>query len=152
MSDVMDVDLGWKRIKKDLAKLNKFECAVGLFGVGGDPEENMAYLGSIHEFGSKDGNVPMRSFERSTFDEKEKRWVALSAIMLKKLIEGHTTVNKVYETLGTLVRSDIQTKIESNVPPPLKPSTVSKKGSSRTLIDTGRMKNSVEYIVRAGKR
>lgn len=40
----------------------------------------------------------------------------------------------------------IRAKIASNVPPPNAASTVKNKGSSKTLIDTGEMRNSVQVV------
>lgn len=42
------------------------------------------------------------------------------------------------------LRNEIVKKINSNVPPPNAPSTIKQKGSSKTLIDTGNMVNSVD--------
>jgi len=57
------------------------------------------------------------------------------------------TLLDVCENLGMQIENAIRLKILSNVPPPLKESTVKQKGSSVTLIDTGQMLASVSHQV-----
>jgi hypothetical protein len=51
------------------------------------------------------------------------------------------------ERIGLKAKSLVQRNIRSNTPPPNAPSTVRAKGSTRTLIDTGRELQSVSYEV-----
>ncbi|HOL44375.1 MAG TPA: hypothetical protein PK659_09005 [Methanothrix sp.] len=49
------------------------------------------------------------------------------------------------------LRNEIVKKINSNIPPPNKPSTIKQKGSSKTLVDTGNMINSVDMqLIKSG--
>jgi len=57
------------------------------------------------------------------------------------------TLLDVCENLGMQIENAIRLKILSNIPPPLKESTVKRKGSSVTLIDTGQMLASVSHQV-----
>lgn len=49
------------------------------------------------------------------------------------------------QKLGAYGAGKIQDQIASNMPPPNAPSTVAQKGSSGTLIDTGRMRQSITW-------
>jgi hypothetical protein len=51
------------------------------------------------------------------------------------------------EAVGQLVKSDMQGRIERNSPPfkELADETIKRKGSSKPLIDTSQMKNSITY-------
>jgi hypothetical protein len=56
------------------------------------------------------------------------------------------------EALGQLIQSDIQRTIEMGVPPPLAEKTLEMRrargmDSTKPLIATGQMKNSVTYLV-----
>ena len=50
--------------------------------------------------------------------------------------------------LGEQIVADIKEKIDSNIPPLLSPATIKRKKSTKTLIDTGIMKNSINYEIK----
>ena len=50
--------------------------------------------------------------------------------------------------IGLLYKGLIQRMIGSNMPPGLKPKTIARKGSSKSLIDTGRMRQSIDFEVK----
>jgi hypothetical protein len=58
-----------------------------------------------------------------------------------------TTLLELSNDLGMELENRIRLKILSNVPPPLKESTIKRKGSSVTLIDTGQALASVQNRV-----
>ena len=47
--------------------------------------------------------------------------------------------------LGEMTKGDVQTEIRSGDFAPLKPATIKRKGSSRPLIDTGQMVQSIAW-------
>ena len=57
------------------------------------------------------------------------------------------TLSDIAEDIGMVLENEIRLKILSNVPPPLKESTVKRKGSSTTLIDSGQMLASISHQV-----
>jgi hypothetical protein len=65
----------------------------------------------------------------------------------KSVVEGKAMLPVQMEKLGLKGAGLIQDQISSNMPPPNKPSTIRQKGSSGTLIDTGRMRQSVTHEV-----
>jgi HK97 gp10 family phage protein len=52
-----------------------------------------------------------------------------------------------HEAALKIIKTAIQDKIMSNVPPPNAPSTIARKGSSNTLRDTDEMLNSVDIRI-----
>lgn len=57
------------------------------------------------------------------------------------------TLSDIAEDIGMVLENEIRLKILSNVPPPLKKSTIKRKGSSATLIDSGQMLASISHQV-----
>lgn len=55
-------------------------------------------------------------------------------------------LKKTLQQEAETIAANIRKKIASNVPPPNAPSTVALKGSSKTLIASGEMRNSVQLV------
>ena len=98
--------------------------------------------------------IPERSFIRSTVDAHAKGdWARESEALKKAVVQDGLTVDVALKRMGLLIKAAIQAKIRSNVPPPNAPSTIARKGSSKTLINTGQLLNSIDYEVhREGER
>jgi len=152
MARFRDIDRGWLRIKKNAKKLADVRATVG---VQGDKAMEMreggitnVQLATTHEFGSPIGRVPQRSFIRSTFDEREKRYrkalekIAKSTTLTPERVRGELRL------LGEQYRADIIDQIRSNIPPPLSQVTIDlKKGETTALIDTGQLMRSIDVQV-----
>ena len=67
---------------------------------------------------------------------------------LRGLLRGQATYGQALPRLGQRGVTAIQGVIDSNLGPALKPSTVARKGSSRTLIDKGRLRAAQSFKVR----
>jgi hypothetical protein len=54
-----------------------------------------------------------------------------------------------FDALGQQMVSDVNQTVRSGagVPPPLKPATIARKGSSRPLVDTGRLLSAITWVV-----
>ena len=100
-------------------------------------------VGAVNEFGG--GNVPERSFIRSTIRENVKKYSEVRKELLAKIITGNMTLDKAVNILGTMVKSDIQKMITDLKDPPNAPRTVEEKGSSNPLIDTGLLRKSIQW-------
>ena len=110
---------------------------------------SMVQLGTIHEFGAPRANIPQRSYLRSTADEKKRKYVKFMEGSVRRLIRSPERFNAkaTLFQLGETVRSDVIKKIKSNIPPPLKPATIARKGESIALIDTGLLLSSIRSVV-----
>ncbi|KKM68182.1 hypothetical protein LCGC14_1463370, partial [marine sediment metagenome] len=99
-----------------------------------------ANLAAVHEFGAPSVGIPSRSFMRAPFDanlDKYTRFMSERAHDLRRsfrIILGQT---------AQLVKSDMIRAIDDGLVPPLRPATVERKGSSKPLIDTGQLKQSI---------
>ena len=145
-------DVNLKKTKKALAAMVKRmkgdqEVVVGL------PSDSQPYpdgisvieVGINNEFGI---TVPERSFLRSTISDKRREYSKEVEKLAQRAFQKGKPVSIVLNVMGVKMQADVQEKIRSSVPPPNAPSTVEKKGSSVTLIDSGHMHSSIRYVVR----
>lgn len=149
----MPINASIKRTDKGLAALLKANVGKSTLRIGvfGDKGGDIVLRASVHEFGSPSRNIPSRSYLRSTLKEKRvehKRALDNAAKMIRL---GPASVRAALELLGLRVVRDIRNKIRSNIPPPLSPKTIRRKGSSVALIDTGRLIQSISHQVVMGK-
>lgn len=134
-------------IKKISSKLNindlsKKKLLVGFFD--GDKYSDgteVAYVASIHEFGTK--NIPARPFMRVAIKNNEKKWKDIFSGLIKK----GNSVKQSFEVLGNVAAGDVAQAIKDVSSPALKQSTIKQKGFSKPLVDTGKMLQSVRYEV-----
>lgn len=105
-------------------------------------------LATVHEFGSKNGRIPQRSFIRSTCDAGQQKYIKLMAKLQGMYIHGKIALKQALSMIGSVVEKDIVQTINRGLEPALKPSTIKRKKSSKPLIDTGRLKGSVTHDVR----
>lgn len=141
---VIDRDLGYARILQQMDSLDGKEILIGLHNDGSSKEGiAVAHYGAINEFGGE--NVPERSFIRSTFDEQVMNINNLVVRVVRGVQDSKLSWRQAGGIIGEIFQRNIQDKIRSNVPPPNAPSTIERKGSSRTLIDTGLMVANVRY-------
>jgi hypothetical protein len=119
-----------------------------------DNNTTVASVACTHEFGDPNKNIPVRSFMRSTANEKKNQWKDLAAALFKKSLDAKTAL----ETFCMSVEGDIRKKITQITEPPLKESTVkgrmrkryarkppNTKTLRKPLIDTGLMLASISH-------
>lgn len=145
----------WDAMRARIAAANGHRVRVGVLASKGgsaphddDSEISLIELAAIHEFGSPAANIPERSYIRATMNGNE---VIKSAIvrLSRALIAGRVDYVKALTILGEIVVAEIRKRITlgEGVPPPLKEATIARKGSSRPLVDTGRLVNAITYEV-----
>lgn len=137
---IQERDLGLKSIMNSLFKLNGKYVKIGLFGSEASPKNNIAARGAVHEFGTKNGHVPKRSFMRTTFD---KELVRIQNEIRKELSDSLSKKNfgafELLLPIGNWLVEKIKGTINNGAFKPLADSTVRKKGHNTILIDTGDM-------------
>lgn len=142
------------RLEKAVKAGNKsMHVAVGI--LQDEPHDDnkkfsMVDLAMVHEYGSKDGHIPERSFIRSTCDRKRKDHIRLLRQLQDKVILGRLSKKQALIQFGEVVKSDMVQGINNGIEPALKPKTIKRKGSSKPLIDTGRLKGSIAHEIRGG--
>ena len=105
----------------------------------------VAMIAAVHEFGSPSQGIPERPFLRVAVQRNRQKYVRLNRINLVKMLRGQATVEQALGQLGEMAKGDVQTEIRSGDFAPLKPATIKRKGSSRPLIDTGQMVQSIAW-------
>ena len=157
-------DFGWNHLKEAVLKLGE-RGAFTLVGVQGrEAAANVqntaltyAQLARIHEFGAtirtKKGaiiKIPARSFLQATIDKYradiQKRAVAFG----KGVVLDLFTPEQALELLGEYVVGLIRQRMADGIPPPNRPSTIKRKGSSKPLIDTGGLRGSITHRPEVG--
>jgi phage gpG-like protein len=141
-----------RRLEKLLRKTQKqSHVAVGILqDEPHDERFSMLDLAMVHEYGSRDGRIPARSFIRSTCDAKQKEHLELIRTLQEKILLGRLTAKQALTQLGEVVAKDMAQTINEGVQPALLEETIRRKKSSKPLIDTGRLKGSITHEVRGG--
>lgn len=105
----------------------------------------VVFVAICNEYGTE--NIPARHFFGPAIDENQALIDRWQDELIDQYLDGKVSLRGMLEELGKRVVKLVQDKIRSNVPPPNAPSTVAKKGSDQTLIDTETMLKSVTYKV-----
>lgn len=159
MSRVEDKDLGLNRIIRTLNKdLDGVVVKVGVQakdkavrrGKGGsirNTDQPLAVIAAVHEFGL--GGMPQRSFLRSAYDENLPTIDKMIQRVANGAVFGFGT-NAALNQLGNVVQGMIQRKIVDGPFKPNAPATIKRKKSSRPLIDTGHLRQSIRYVIEKG--
>jgi hypothetical protein len=106
-----------------------------------------AQIAAVHEFGDPEHNIPERSFLRASIAENRGRYKALNSENLKAVLSDKMTIQNALERLGTVAAGDVKSYIRNANFEPLKAATIRRKGSSKPLIDTGQMRQSITYAI-----
>lgn len=137
-----------KGIKKLFNRLEKGSVDVGILtgeGKHEDSDLSVATVGFFNEFGTS--TIPERSFIRSTINGKSKEIKKVAAAQYKLVLNGKISNEKGLGILGAFTAGLIQQTFTSNDWPDNTQSTINKKGSSRPLVDTGQLRQSISWKV-----
>lgn len=151
MAAVKDVDRGWNKIVRELERSKTLEVAVGILEGSENDGESIAEYAAYNEFGSE--SVPSRPFMATSFDENLVNIDNDFKRQATAMVQGKRTASEALTVIGQRHASRIQTTITGrDFLPRLAPSTVAaKKGSEKTLVDSGAMANAVQISIR-GRR
>lgn len=147
-----------------------------------DPPEKRgitnAALGYIHDHGSPEMNIPARPFMVPGITAAEKGIEKHLSGALKAAMRGNVTAAEgQMQAAGLVAKLSIQKKINEGIPPPLSERTLKdrarrgRKGAqmeldrrakgldpligmalAKPLIDTGQMRNAVNYVIRSRRK
>lgn len=110
---------------------------------------NMATLAAVHEFGSPSRGIPERSFLRSAIIEGRQDISNLVAQGVQVYIRQGKEIDLMfYDRIGLFASNLVKDKIVKGPFKPLSDETVKRKGSSKPLIDTGALRQSITWEVR----
>ena len=128
--------------------------AIGILAENDDREdgESNAEIGTWQEYGTEDGHIPERSFLRATMDENARIYGRLAKALYGRVLVGALSVRTALDLFGLRVVADVKRRIQRGIPPLLSLVTIARKKSSKPLIDTGQLINSITHEVRSGRR
>lgn len=110
--------------------------------VEGSDNFNLASLAAVLEFGNE--RIPSRPFLRQTLAENQEKYTALFV----KLFESGISIEQIYEQIALIAQGDVQQNIVNGKWTANAPSTIKRKKSSKPLINTGKLRQSVKGIVK----
>lgn len=164
---VEEIDHGWERIQKELKKLNGSYTAVGFFGSGGTPEDDLAARAAVNELGAtikvtkkmkfyflyKFGvmlkkavlKIPKRPFMKQTYEKNKNKINGQLDKEYDNIIIGKYTSKQALSRIGEWWTGLTKLTIRTATFKRNAPLTIKQKGSTRPLVDGGEMFNGVDH-------
>jgi hypothetical protein len=148
-----DLDLSKiKELKKKVGKAANRKARVGV--PDNEKEKDGASIAKIafaHEFGSPKRGIPERSFLRGALNSSKNQHelANLNEANLKRVLDGDMTIDTALGQMGLMAASQVQKYITNPEKPfkPLKPATIKRKKSTKPLIDTGNLRQSISWVL-----
>lgn len=106
-----------------------------------------AAVATSHEFGL---GVPPRPMLRPVHDQNLLRYRALIRNLFGRVVWGSLSIEGALVVIGSRIEADVKRWITSGPHEPLSDVTIQRKGSSRPLIDTGVMRDQVQFKYKVG--
>ena len=136
-----------KKFFEEIEKLKKLQVRVGY--QQGDAQEDdgvdLLDVAMWNELGTS--RAPSRPFMRKSVDENADKINAFLKAQLKKLARGETTAEQILKVVGVFQKRLVQAKFKDGAFEPNAPRTILRKGPYKPLIDTGRMRQSVNFVI-----
>ena len=151
-ASVNDRDLGLNKILKEIKKFEGAVVKAGILeGSGSVDGVSIAQYATWNENGvaGKKGKwkIPPRPFIKGWVVNNQKQIASIIQRLYGEVASGNITADEALNRLGVFAKSGIQSYIRRGDFVPNAPSTIRKKGSSQPLIDSGTMRNAVNYEV-----
>ena len=147
MVEVSNGDI-FSEMASRLKQLNGKEVDVGYFA-GESKEPNgtdTAAVALYQEFGTSRG-IPSRPFLQQTIYQNSSKWSVKAGLFALRLLEGGSSTEMLNQ-IGMQARMDVEQTIATGSFAPLSPETIRRKGSSKTLVESGTMLGATNYKVR----
>lgn len=132
-----------ERLQKNSGVLIGLPAGTGSYEDGAP----IAVIAAVQEFGSADGRIPERSFLRVPLRQNAETFQAIWRAQVPKVVDGDMTMHQVMSQLGARAVAVSQEAISEGIAPENAESTKKRKGSSKPLIDTGALRQSITFIV-----
>ena len=147
MAGVIDRDLGYNRIMRDLQKLDGMEIVAGMLKDSGKASNGASYvdIATWNEYGTR--RIPSRPFIRISADTNKAAWSKIAQQAVNDVIDGDSP-REAAKVIGHRMVEDIRkvfgdtSKLKDNAP-----STIAKKGRNEPLVDSGEMRKRVNFRV-----
>lgn len=105
----------------------------------------LATIATTNEYGSISKNIPARPTVGPSVDKNRNKLKSLQAKLIDKVFAGKMSVETALDVLGEFMVAAIKREISLLVAPVLSPKTIKRKRSTKPLIDSAQMRNSVNY-------
>lgn len=115
----------------------------------GKADSDIVSIAIWNHFGTSRGIPPRPFITVAMYKGRGEIRMNLRKIAYNVTVNGKPMTPEL-QKLGVYGAGKIQDQIASNMPPANAPSTIAQKGSSRTLIDTGRMRQSITWALDEG--
>lgn len=155
---------GTSEVSGDFSKLNNIitnlakgaNVKIGIFGgaVSNEGGATVAFIGSVHEFGYPEGNIPIRSFLKMPIEKKSKNIEKAAQKAVKDKI-GDGNVIGILKIIGIAAENAVQEAFETGgfgTWPELDEKTIKRKKSSAILIDQGELRKAITSKASVGKK
>lgn len=130
-----------------LDKLENYEVWVGFpdSSVTYEDDTSVVEIATYNEYGTSD--IPSRPFMTQSFENKEYEIKKVCEDANASISNGGSA-DSAFNKIGETCKEIIQNEIENGSFEPNADSTILKKGFDQPLIDTGTMKDSVDFVVK----
>ena len=144
-------DMGKAKIERELRAARKLVALVGIPSDAKRHEDNpnigLAEIAFIMEKGSTVNKIPPRPFMQQTRIMNEKKVADLSKKYLSAISTGKMSAMDAIKKLGASYEGAMKKIFFTGSFAPDAPATARRKKSSRPLIDTGLLRQSIKYKV-----
>lgn len=150
MSSVVKVKINNRGLEKELELINKIGKArvkVGVqadAGVHSESGESLVDIGIWNEYGT--AHIPSRPFIRQTFEDNQQALAQYLGRVVENVAKGDDLVQELSK-LGQWYQDKQKNTLKSYPWTPNAPSTRKRKKSSKPLVDTSQLVNSIRYKV-----
>ena len=150
MGAVVVNDTKWRELAAKIAGIGKRVAKVGIVGPDALNSEaggaSVVEIAAFQELGTS--TIPARSFIRATVESKRKELGVICERVAKAIVLKGMPIDTALEVVGQWAAAAMKRTITgSDIPPPLAPTTIAAKGSSKPLVDTGQLVNAISYEI-----
>lgn len=117
-----------------------------LIGMSAEDEET-AIAGAVNEFGSAKMGIPARSFIRASRNKINIAVTKIAKERLKKLGSASLNVPQMFREIGEAGQEKMLAGFDKVNGPALTPIYAKRKGNSKLLVDTDKLRNSITFEV-----
>ncbi len=134
-----------KKFEKLLKELGQLEVRIGIQqGETSEEGVDLVDIAMFNELGTV--HIPSRPFLRDSVDANGDQINNFLQSMKKELLRGRTAED-VLKKIGVFQKGLVQEQIVKGDFAPNSEETIRRKGSDTPLVDTGRMRQSVNYVI-----
>ena len=134
-----------EKFKQTIEELKRLEVRVGIQqGAGSEDGVDLVDIAMFNELGTV--HIPSRPFLRDSVDAHGDEINSFLQSTKSNLLKGGSA-EIALKRIGVFQKGLIQKEIRDGDFVPNSPATIKKKGSDRPLIDTGRMRQSINYVI-----